>query len=148
MGLQHAIRAWEVCCRAIWGYVTTADSISVGRFDQNLAVQRIFPPPVRAVFSPSPTHSCSRCSRWPCMCPVRAVFSPYGSQWLRVYDFLLYSVTHAARKPTRGSQVMAIGVPQQGECVCTCMCELEATIFWTSSAHHMPERCAEELSRA
>jgi hypothetical protein len=72
--------------------MTTVSSISVGRFDQNLAVKRIFPPPC------SPTRSCSRCSRWPC-----ALFVPYlvpGSQWLRVYDFLLYSMTHVARKNT------------------------------------------------
>jgi hypothetical protein len=87
----------------------------------------------------SPTRSYySRCSRWPC-----ALFVLYlvpGSQWMRAYDFLLHSMTHAARKntenrpATRGFQVMAIGVPQQGECVCTCV---SSKPLWTSSARHI-----------
>jgi hypothetical protein len=53
------------------------------------------PPPPRAR---SPTRSYSRCSRWTC-----ALFVPYlvpGGQWMRAYDFLLHSMTHAARKNT------------------------------------------------
>jgi hypothetical protein len=52
----------------------TVDSISGGRFDQNLAAQR-YPPPPR-----SPTRSYSRLQVQQvamAMCPVRAVFSPW-----------------------------------------------------------------------
>ncbi len=45
LDLPRAPYAREACCRVITGIRTTVDSISVGRFDQNLAVQRIFPPP-------------------------------------------------------------------------------------------------------
>jgi hypothetical protein len=45
MGLQHATRAWEVCCRAVYGYMPTVGSSSGGRFDQNPPVKRISPPP-------------------------------------------------------------------------------------------------------
>jgi hypothetical protein len=52
--------------------VTTVDSISVGRFDQNLAVQRIYPPPraaqLAAIYTPDAAGG---------MCPVRAIFSPW-----------------------------------------------------------------------
>jgi hypothetical protein len=85
------------------------------------------------------------------MCPIRAVFSP----WEPVAACIRLSTplhdprsTKEHRKPTRGFQVMAIGVPQQGECACTCTCVSSKPLYWTSSAHHMPERCAEELSRA
>ena len=45
LDLQRAPYAREACCRVVQGIRTTADSISVGRFDQNLAAQRIPPPP-------------------------------------------------------------------------------------------------------
>ena len=45
LDLQRAPYAREACCRVVQGIRTTVDSISVGRFDQNLAVQRISPPP-------------------------------------------------------------------------------------------------------
>jgi hypothetical protein len=45
------------------------DSISVGRFDQNLAVQRIFPPL-------QPNSQLLQVQQV-AMCPVRAVFSPW-----------------------------------------------------------------------
>jgi hypothetical protein len=45
LDLQRAPYAREACCRVVQGIRTTVDSIYVGRFDQNLAVQRI-PPPV------------------------------------------------------------------------------------------------------
>ena len=75
--------------------MTTVGSISVGCFDQNLAVKRIFSPPQpnsQLLQAPGAAggHVC-------------ALFVPYlvpGSQWLRVYDFLLYSMTHAVRKNT------------------------------------------------
>ena len=44
LDLQRAPYAREACCRVVQGIRTTVDSISVGRFDQNLAVQRIPPP--------------------------------------------------------------------------------------------------------
>jgi len=44
LDLQRAPYAREACCRVVQGIRTTVDSISVGRFDQNLAVQRISPP--------------------------------------------------------------------------------------------------------
>jgi hypothetical protein len=51
--------------------MTTVDSISVGRFDQNLAVQRIPPPPHAAQLAATPQV------QQVAMCPVRAVFSPW-----------------------------------------------------------------------
>ena len=70
--------------------MTTAASISVGRFDQNLAVQRIFPLP-----QPNSQLQVQQVA----MCPVRAVFSPWEPV-AACYDFLLYSMTHASRKNT------------------------------------------------
>jgi hypothetical protein len=68
----------------------------VGRFDQNQAVQRISPPAAQLAAAPGAAGG-----------HVWALFVPYlvpGSQWLRVYDFLLYSITHAARKNTENRQ--------------------------------------------
>jgi hypothetical protein len=48
LDLQRAPYAREACCRVVQGIMTTVDSNSVGRFDQNLAVQRISPPPPAA----------------------------------------------------------------------------------------------------
>ena len=55
--------------------MTTVGSISVGRFDQNLAAKRISPPP-------QPNSQLLQVQQV-AMCPVRAVFSPWN-QWLRV----------------------------------------------------------------
>ena len=71
--------------------MTTVGSISVGRFDQNLAVKRIFPPP-------QPNSQLLQVQQV-AMCPVRAVFSPWEPV-AACYDLLLYSMTHAARKNT------------------------------------------------
>ena len=43
LDLQRAPYRREACCRVVQGIKTTVNSISVGRFDQNLAVQRISP---------------------------------------------------------------------------------------------------------
>jgi hypothetical protein len=51
------------------GYMTTVDSISVGRYDQNLAVKRIFSPP-------QPNSQLLQVQQV-AMCPARAVFSPW-----------------------------------------------------------------------
>jgi hypothetical protein len=67
--------------------MTTVDSISVGRFDQNLAFQRIYPPPTQ----PNSQLSILQVQQL-AMCPVRAVFSPW--------EPVLHSMTHAARKNT------------------------------------------------
>jgi hypothetical protein len=110
--------------------MSTVDSISVGRFDQNLAVQRIFPPPC------SPTRSYSRCSRWPC-----ALFVPYlvpGSQWLRVYDFLLHSMTHAAQKNTENrpedSKLWPLECLNKGSVYAHRHVCVSSKPLWTSSA--------------
>ena len=75
--------------------MTTVGSISVGRFDQNLAVKRISPPP-------QPNSQLLQVQQV-AMCPVRAVFSPWEPV-AACYDFLLYSMTHAARKNTENRQ--------------------------------------------
>ena len=75
--------------------MTAVDSISVGCFDQNLAVKRIFPPP-------QPNSQLLQVQQV-AMCPVRAVFSPWEPV-AACYDFLLYSMTHAARKNTENRQ--------------------------------------------
>jgi hypothetical protein len=64
LDLQRAPYAREACCRVVQGIRTTVDCIFVGRFDQNLAVQRISPPPS------SPTG---------CACPYSTT-SPFGNQ--------------------------------------------------------------------
>jgi hypothetical protein len=43
LDLQRAPYGREACCRVVQGIMTTINSISVGRFDQNLGVQRISP---------------------------------------------------------------------------------------------------------
>jgi hypothetical protein len=96
--------------------------ISVGRFDQNLAAQRIYPR--------SPTNS-------QLLQVQQALFVPYlvpGSQWLRVYDFLLHSIiSHAARKNTEtrpeDSKLWQFwSASTRGVCMHIGMCELEATL--------------------
>jgi hypothetical protein len=75
--------------------MTTVGSIYVGRFDQNLAAKRIFPPP-------QPNSQLLQVQQV-AMCPVRAVFSPWEPV-AACYDFLLYSMTHSARKNTENRQ--------------------------------------------
>ena len=111
--------------------MATVDSIYVGRFYQNRLIQRITPPPS------SPNRSYSRCSRWLC-----ALFMPYlvpSSQWMRVCDFLIRSITHVAhskRTPKTDQRIPNYGhwsASTRG--VCMHMCELEATILDLHQEH-------------
>jgi hypothetical protein len=131
--------------------MTTVDSISVGRFDQNLAVQRIPPPAAELAATPGAAGG-----HVPCSCRIydfllHSMTSYSRSQWLRVYDFLLHSMTHAAQKNTENrpedSKSWPLECLNKGS-VYAHVCVSSKPLVWTSSTHHMPERCAKELSRA
>ena len=99
--------------------MTTVDSISVGCF-----------PPHAAQLAATPGAAGGHV---PC-----SLFVPYlvpGSQWLRVYDFLLHSMTHAARKNTENRPedlklwpLECLNKGRSALCMHIGMCELEATL--------------------